>query len=176
MDPRRGDHAVLESRTWLNRTESSSVTHREGLGRRRCVSRVSTETQEMTMHLFRARERRTDPLWDVAQATQVLVADPTTVTSLALGADVRPSDAAVDGVGVATRHPTGWFIHAVRRDDLPGDQLEPFRELVTVRSYLLLARGPEAPAWRRSPTDGEWRSVWLSPARELAELDAALVE
>jgi len=128
------------------------------------------------MHLFRARERRTDPLWDVASATQVLVADPTTVTCLALGAEVRSSDATVDGVVVAARHPTGWFIHAVRRDDLPAAQLEPFRELVTVRSYLLLARGPEAPAWRRSPTRGEWRSVWFSPARELAELHDALVE
>jgi hypothetical protein len=130
----------------------------------------------MTMHLFRDREGRSDPLWDVASATQVLGADPKTVTSLALETDLRQPDTAVDGVLVATRHPTGWFIHAVRRDDLPRDQLAPFRELVTVRSYLLLARGPEASAWRRSPTDGEWRSVWFSLARELAELDDALVD
>jgi hypothetical protein len=130
----------------------------------------------MTMHLFRDREARTDPLWDVASATQVLMADPKTVTALALEIDLRHPDADVDGVLVATRHPTGWFIHAVRRDDLPRAQLAPLRELVTVRSYLLLARGPEAPAWRRSPTDGEWRSVWFSLARELAELDDALVD
>jgi hypothetical protein len=133
----------------------------------------------MTMHTFRDRTGRTDPLWDVASATQVLVADPETVTSLALDTDLRQPDGAddaVDGVLVAVRHPTGWFLHAVRRDDLPPGELASFRELVTVRSYLLLSRGPEEPAWRRSPTDGEWRSVWFSLARELAELDDALVD
>jgi hypothetical protein len=130
----------------------------------------------MTMHQFRHREGRTDPLWDVASTIQVLEADPTTVTSLALETDVSEPDAAVEGVLVATRHPTGWFIHAVRRNDLSGAELAPVRELVTVRSYLLLSRGPEAPAWRRSPTDGESRSVWYSLARELAELDDALVD
>lgn len=129
------------------------------------------------MHFFlRERGRPTDPLWEVASATQILLADPTTVTSLALETDVRQADTEVDGVLVATRHPTGWFLHAVRRHDLSEDQLDPFRELVTVRSYLLLAHGPEAPAWRPSATEGEWRSVWYSPARQLSELDDALVD
>ena len=128
------------------------------------------------MRLFRDGERPADPQWDIASATQILVADPTTVTSLALESDPRQLDADVDGVLVATRHPTGWFLHAVRRDDLPEDQFAPFRESVTVRSYLLLAHGPEAPAWRPSPIEGEWRSVWYSLARELAELDDALVD
>jgi hypothetical protein len=130
----------------------------------------------MTMHLFRDRERRTDALWDVASATQVLAADPRTVTSLALETGRGEPDQAVHGVLVANRHPTGWFLHAVRRDDLSEDQLAPFRELVTVRSYLLLAHGPEAPAWRPSPVEDEWRSVWYSLARELSELDNALVD
>jgi hypothetical protein len=130
----------------------------------------------MTMHPFRDRERRTDPLWDVASATQVLAAGPKTVTSLAFETGLEDPDEAVHGVLVANRHPTGWFLHAVRRNDLSEDQLAPFRELVTVRSYLLLARGPEAPAWRRSPVDGEWRSVWFSLARELSELDDTLVD
>lgn len=128
------------------------------------------------MHFHRDRRSPTDPLWEVASATQILVADPTTVTSLSLESDLREPDAAADGVLVASRHPTGWFLHAVRRDDLPTDQLAPFRELVTVRSYLLLAQGPEAPVWRPSRVDGEWRSVWFSLARELSELDDALVD
>jgi hypothetical protein len=130
----------------------------------------------MTMHLFRDREGRTDPLWDVASSAQVLAVDPQTVTSLALETGVEEPDDAVHGVLVANRHPTGWFLHAVRRNDLSEDQLAPFREVVMVRSYLLLAHGPEAPAWRPSPIDGEWRSVWSSLARELAELDDALVD
>ena len=76
---------------------------------------------------------------------------------------------------MATRHPTGWFLHAVRRDDLPEDE-RAFGESVKVRSYLLLAHGPHAPAWRPSPVEGEWRSVCRSLARELAELDEALVD
>jgi hypothetical protein len=128
------------------------------------------------MHFYRDRRRPTDPLWQVASATQILVADPTTVTSLSLESDLGEPDAAVDGVLVASRHPTGWFLHAVRRSDLPADQLAPFRELVTVRSYLLLAQGPESPAWRPSPVEGEWRSVWFSLARELSALDNALVD
>ncbi len=127
------------------------------------------------MHFFRDRERPVDPLWDVASATQVLVADPRTVTALANEGEAA-GGATVDGVLVAVRHPTGWFLHAVRRDDLPDDQLAPFRELVTVRSYLLLANGPEAPAWRLSPIAGEWRSVWFSVASEFSELDDALVD
>lgn len=128
------------------------------------------------MHLFGDRGRPTDPLWDVASATQILMAEPTTVTSLAVESELPEPGADVVGVVVASRHPTGWFLHAVRRDDLSEDELAPFRESVTVRSYLLLASGPEAPVWRPSPVEGEWRSVWYSLARELSDLDDALVE
>ncbi len=128
------------------------------------------------MNRFHDRGRLIDPLWDVATATQILVAGPRTVSALALESDPREPPGDVDGVLVANRHPTGWFLHAVRRDDLSEDQLAPFRELVTVRSYLLLARGPEAPAWRPAPVEDEWHSVWYSLARELSELDDALVD
>jgi len=128
------------------------------------------------MHLFRHRGRPTDPLWADASATQILAADPTAVTWLALESDLPEPGAEVDGVLIAARHPTGWFLHAVRRDDLSEDQLAPFRESVTVRSYLLLAHGPEAPVWRPSPVQDEWRSVWYSLARELSELDDAVVD
>jgi hypothetical protein len=146
------------------------------MGTGRCLSDVRPKTKEkMTMHLFGDHQRLHDPLWDVASATQVLVGDPTTVTGLARETEGE-CDAAVDGVLVAVAHPTGWFVHAVRRDDLPDAQLGAFRELVKVRTYLLLAQGPQAPAWRAAPIEGEWRSVSLSLARELAELDDALVD
>lgn len=128
------------------------------------------------MHRFRHRRRPTEPLWADACATQILVADPTAVTLLALESDLPEPGAEVDGVLIAARHPTGWFLHAVRRDDLPEDQLAPFRESVTVRTFLLLTHGPEAPAWRPSPVEGEWRSVWYSLGRELSDLDDALVD
>ena len=65
---------------------------------------------------------RTDPLWDVASATQVLVADPDDGDLAWRSRPTRGSRTPiVDGVLVATRHPTGWFVHAVRRDDLPED-------------------------------------------------------
>jgi hypothetical protein len=140
------------------------------------VDGVTTETEEMTMPLFRDRGRRPDAWWQAASATQMLAADPATVTSLALEGELGEPTAEVDGVLVATRHPTGWFLHAVRRDDLSEGRLDAFREAVTVRSYLLLSDGPQAPAWRRSPVEDEWRSVWYSLARELSELWDAPVE
>jgi hypothetical protein len=130
----------------------------------------------MTMPLFRDRRRRPDPWWQVASATQVLVAHPTAVTSLALEGELPEPNTEVDGVLVATRHPTGWFLHAVRRDDLSDGRLDAFREAVMVRSYLLLSEGPQAPAWRRSPVEDEWRSVWYSLPHELSELQDAPVE
>ncbi len=160
----------------MNHTDGGCVTHSKGTGTERYLSGVSAETEEMTMHLFRDRGRRIDPRWDVASATQILVADPTTVTSLAIESEPPGPGAEVVGVVVARRHPTGWFLHAVRRDDLPEDQLAPFRESVTVRTFLLLTHGPEAPAWRPSPVEGEWRSVWYSLGRELSDLDDALVD
>lgn len=128
------------------------------------------------MHFFRSRNRPTDPLWEVASATRILVAEQTTLTSLACRTDTEKPDATLDGILIATRHPTGWFLHAVRRSDLPEDQLAAFRELVTVRSYLLLAYGTHTPVWFPSPIEGEWRSVSFSMTRELSELRGALVE
>ena len=127
------------------------------------------------MHLFRDRARTADPMWEVAAATQILVADAETVTRLARETTLVELDR-IEAVLVATRHPTGWFVHAVRRVDLPDAHVHPLRELVTVRTYLLLTQGPQPPAWRPAPEPGQWRSISLSPARELAELDDALVD
>ena len=128
------------------------------------------------MHPFRHRERRADPLWVVAAATQVLTADPETVSSLAPASDTGDREASLDGLLIAIRHPTGWFVHAVRRNDLPEDHHAEFRELVTVRSYVLLAHGPQSPAWVPSPRNGEWCSVSFSISRQLSELDDAFAD
>ena len=81
----------------------------------------------------------------------------------------------VDGVLRAVPHPTGWFLSAVRRADLEGEDLPCFHEVVTVRAYLLLWRGPESPVWRRTVGGREWRSTVTSltvdvPA-DVADLD-----
>jgi hypothetical protein len=123
------------------------------------------------MKFFRDCERPHDPLWEVASATQMQVADAESVTELA-AETVALAQATVEGVVVATRHPTGWFVHAVRSGELPESHVAPLQEVVTVRTYLLLAHGPGA-AWRPAPVADEWRSVSLSLERELAELDDA---
>lgn len=128
------------------------------------------------MHLFRERKRLIDPRWEVASATQILVADAETVSRLALEAGVLEQESLVEAVLVARRHPTGWFVHAVRRDDLFKSQVHLLRELATVRTYLLLTRGPEPHVWRRGPGVGEWRSMSVSLDRELADLDDVPVE
>ena len=53
------------------------------MGTHRYLNSDSPGNKEMTVHLFRDRARATDPLWDVASATQMLVADPKSVMSLA---------------------------------------------------------------------------------------------
>lgn len=131
------------------------------------------------MHPFRRRTRPIDPEWEVASATQILAADAETVSRLAREAGVAEQGAPVEAVLIAVRHPTGWFVHAVRRDDLIWSQVELLRELVTVRTYLLLTRGPESAesaVWRRGPGAGEWRSVSFSLAGELADLDDVPVD
>jgi len=128
------------------------------------------------MRHFGRRDRSVDPLWEVASATQVLVADQATIASLARGGDVEPLGAPVDGVVSGTRHPTGWFLHAVRRADLPDSEVGAFHELVVVRSYLLLAHGPQPPVWLRGTGQDTWRSVCPSLSRMLGELDDAFVD
>jgi hypothetical protein len=128
------------------------------------------------MHHFRGSERRPDPIWKVASRTEMFVADKEVLSSLASVEEFEVHDVEIDGVVVGTRHPTGWFVHAVRRQDLPEAQIGPFRELVTVRTYLLLAQGPIPPAWRPTTATGEWRSVCLSPSSDLSKLDEAFVD
>lgn len=151
------------------------MTHSEIMGRCRLVVAGNQQAEERTVYRFSRCGRQTATRWESASATQILVADPATVERLAAEATSGEEPAAVEGVLIAVRHPTGWFVHGVRRDDVAGSRASGFRELVTVRTYLLLTHGPATPAWRRTSVSGEWRSISFSAARDLAALDDALV-
>jgi hypothetical protein len=120
--------------------------------------------------MFRRDDRGADPRWEVAAATQVFSAPRETVMTLVREVDAKASERGLDGVLIARPHPTGWFLHAVRRDDLRGEDLDHFNELVTVRTYLLLRHGPVPPMWSPVYADHEWRSAALSTAAELAAM------
>lgn len=124
------------------------------------------------MNPFRRRGRRPDPTWEVAARTQILVADDVEVLDLVQSTRCRR--ASVDGVLVARRHPTGWFVHAVRSQALDPVQSRYFEELVTVRVHLLLGHGPLPPVWEQVPREDEWRSAALSPTGDLAALSREL--
>jgi hypothetical protein len=63
--------------------------------------------------------------------------------------------AGCQGVVVAERNPTGWFISARFDPNLPTDQIEDFAQFVVVRTYLLLEYGPQPRVW-----DPEGAGVW----------------
>ena len=92
--------------------------------------------------MLRRDHRGADSLWQVAASTPIFTAGWKTVVRLVREVDAGASERRLDGVLVARSHPTGWFLHAVRRDDLRGEDLDHFDELVTMRAYLLLRRGP----------------------------------
>lgn len=123
------------------------------------------------MHPFRDRRRPLDPRWEVASASPVVQAGPETISRLAREVGVAEQGRLVEAVLVADRHPTGWFVHALRRDDLLDSDVDAVRELVTVRTFLLLTRGPEAPVWHPGPEADQWRSFSFSLAGELTDLD-----
>lgn len=118
--------------------------------------------------MFRRDDRRADPRWEVAASTQVFSADRDTVVGLVRECDSEAGDGGLDGVLIARSHPTGWFISAVRRADLPDEDLACFHEVVTVRTYLLLRQGPASRVWSPVPATDEWRSAIPSFAVEVA--------
>ncbi|MGA8248565.1 MAG: hypothetical protein WB797_16785 [Nocardioides sp.] len=124
--------------------------------------------------MFRRNARGADPRWELAATTQIFAADARTIVRLVREIDPGASGTELDGILMARSHPTGWFLCAVRRDDLGGDDLGHFVELVTVRSYLLLRHGPVAHVWRPGPGDGEWRSPATSLAAGLAGIPSDL--
>jgi hypothetical protein len=117
---------------------------------------------------LRRHTRGADPRWELAASTQVFRADPSTIVGLVREVDPEASVRALDGVLIARSHPTGWFLSAIGRDDLRGEDLNHFHELVTVRTYVLLRQGPVRHVWRPAPGDHEWRSAAESLPAELA--------
>jgi hypothetical protein len=116
--------------------------------------------------VFRAGGRKADPLWEVAASTQVFTIGGATVERLAREVDHGSVELLHDGLLIARSHPTGWFVWAVRRDDLTGEDLDHFGELVVVRTYLLLRHGPVRTVWRPTPGRAEWRSLAASLVTE----------
>lgn len=113
---------------------------------------------------MRRRSSDTDPRWAVARATPVFSARMTTIESLLWEVEIVPEPGVdgvdgVDGVLASRPHATGWFVWAVRRDDLEPELEALFRELVTVRTYLLLCEGTTSHLWRPVPSGDEWRSA-----------------
>ena len=118
--------------------------------------------------MFGLQHRRADPLWDVAASVQVLPASCFPADSYVGELVERARRDGEYGVLVARRHPTGWFVQAVRRNDLSVEELATLRELVTVRAYLLLQNGPLAPVWSSDPLVGAWHSALQPVAGDLA--------
>jgi hypothetical protein len=128
------------------------------------------------MHLVPHDRSHLDPEWEIASATPIRVTDAGTVARLAAEIGIVEHDGPAEVVLVAVRHPTGWFVHAARRDDLTEDDVAALRELVTVRTYLLLTGGPQGPMWLPVPGVEEWRSVALPLGRHRDVLDDVLVD
>jgi hypothetical protein len=120
--------------------------------------------------MFRRADRGADPRWVVAAGTQIFTTDRETVVRLVREVDPDASERALDGVLIARSHPTGWFLWAVRRADLSGEELDHFVELVSVRVYLVLRGGPRSNLWRPAPGDQEWRSAVVSLAEDFSGL------
>ncbi len=120
--------------------------------------------------MFKPQRRAADPRWELAASTQVFVSTRETVVRLVREVHAEAGERVLDGVLIARRHPTGWFLSALRCDDVPAHDRDHFRELVTVRSYLLLRDGPEPRLWGVAHVGHEWRSAATSLVVDLADL------
>ena len=95
-----------------------------------------------------------DPCWSLAETVE-------------LRRDLIPG-AEHDGYVEAAPHATGWFILGHCRATVTEQQLADFREFTTVRTFLLLSRGPVPGVWRRVP--GSWVADWVDPVEDLDSL------
>jgi len=82
-------------------------------------------------------------MWALAAAVEVV-------------ADLDEPDAGRIGVVVARPHPSGWFLSAHHRRDLPPEQAAHFAEFARVRCYLLLTQGPTAQTWQPGAGVDDW--------------------
>jgi hypothetical protein len=105
----------------------------------------------------------THPHWELASATRVFTSDTATLEELARRFAPDVAHPAVNGLVLASRHPTGWFVHAVQAP-LTEAEAEAFEELVTMRVYLLLTEGPgRSDTWLEAPDGIHWVSPALRP-------------
>ena len=92
--------------------------------------------------LSRTVHEALDPEWELARSVEI---------------SVEPWwGRLVDGVVLARRHGSGWFLKAEHRSDLDADARADFSEFVVVRVYLLLTRGTVAGGWVAGQPDGLW--------------------
>ena len=104
---------------------------------------------------WRSPDRTTmDPCWSLA-ATVELRRDLVSCTE-------------PDGYVEARPHPTGWFVLGHCRAAVTERELADFREFTTVRTFLLLSRGPVPGVWHCVP--GSWVADWVDPVEELDSL------
>jgi hypothetical protein len=85
--------------------------------------------------------------WELARSIQITPAR-------------EPLPPSHQGVIVARRHPTGWFISARHAPELNDTERADFEQFVMVRAYLLLKEGPRPDLWKPAD-DGNWRAYCL---------------
>jgi hypothetical protein len=115
----------------------------------------------------------THPHWDLASATRVFSCDAATLEELARRFAPDVAHPTIEGLVLASRHPTGWFVHAVHAP-LTDAEVERFQELVQVRVFLLLTEGPgSSDTWLEAPDGIHWVSPALRPEDVAEELLAS---
>ena len=110
--------------------------------------------------------QRTDPRWEIAANTEIWISDAATLAELAKGCFGVDQNEKINGAVIAARHPTGWFVHALRSRWMSGHEARHFAEFVKVRVFLLLAGGGRPQAWGAAQDGSEWRAFSLAREAE----------
>ncbi|MEP7035658.1 MAG: hypothetical protein ABI934_08720 [Actinomycetota bacterium] len=103
-----------------------------------------------------------DPRWEVASNTEIWTSDAATLAELAGGCYGVDQNEQIYGAVIAARHPTGWFVHALRSRWMSGHEARQFAEFVKVRVFLLLVGGARPQVWGASQDGSEWRAFSLA--------------
>jgi hypothetical protein len=106
--------------------------------------------------------QRMDPRWEIAANTEIWTRDAATLTELARGCCGVDQNEQIYGAVIAARHPTGWFVHALRSPWMSGHEARHFAEFVKVRVFLLLVGGQRPQAWGAAQDGSEWRAFSLA--------------
>lgn len=102
-----------------------------------------------------------DPRWAIAANTEIWTSDTATLARLASELEGVDQGEQVHGAVIASKHPTGWFVYALRSRLMSVEDSLHFAEFVTVRVFLLLVAGPRPLAWGTAREGTEWRAVSL---------------